>query len=275
MRRLPVHLVLKPCRGDVGATAERGQYAGAFGEQVQAGVDDIAHAAVQLVRVERDLLDLGGVHPGDGCLPRCGAALVRSRTPPTARPAGPPTARYACWRPGAAPPGTTRSACRTGRASSCSRPCARSPPRRRRPGPDSPAPQWRWPLGATVPHRRLSRRRPATSSKRTRERRLAAHHRHAARCVIPGVVVSTATMPVVGARDDHVGAIRVGDEVRDTAHPPPVAVALAPEETASRRCVARADQAPSSRGLSPDVSRGSQPDPTPSQSMASAAYTVL
>ncbi len=71
---VPVHLVLKPFRGDVGSTTERRKYAGAFGEQMQVGVDDIAHAAVQLVRVEGDLLDLGGAHPGDRRLPRGRAA---------------------------------------------------------------------------------------------------------------------------------------------------------------------------------------------------------
>ena len=53
-----------------------------------------------------------------------------------------------------------RSACRTARASSCSRRCGRSPPRRHRRGPDSQAPQRRWPSGAIARRRQRWPRRP-------------------------------------------------------------------------------------------------------------------
>ena len=192
---------------------------------MQAGVDDVAHAAVQLMRVERDLLDRrrrASVRRPSPASP-CGPA--RSRTPPTARRAGRPTARCACRRPDAARPGTTRSACRTARASWCSRPCARSPPRRRRPGPDSPAPQRHSRRGAAARRRRVSRSSTTTSSKRTVD---AANPPiiGTGSTVTPDVVASTANRrPHRCVVDDHVGHIRIGDEVHDTAHQPAVAVA--------------------------------------------------
>ena len=56
---------------------------------MQVGVDDVAHAAVQLVGVEGDeLRRAGGVHAGHRRLTRRGVALGRVATPPPTPPAG-------------------------------------------------------------------------------------------------------------------------------------------------------------------------------------------
>ena len=85
----------------------------------------------------------------------------------------------------------------------------------------------------------------------------------------PADVVSTATTPEPVRRDDHVGDIGVRDEVGDTARPQgPVAMRLTRESKQRVRVPQR--RAPASA-----ESRAASPIPTPSQSMASAAYIVL
>src|ERR1700733_13917128 len=70
-------LVLQPRRRYIRPATQCRQHPGPLGEQMQIGLDHIAHAAVQLVRIERDQFRRGRrVHAGNRGLTGGGVALL-------------------------------------------------------------------------------------------------------------------------------------------------------------------------------------------------------